>query len=77
MNKFLELKRIEEKPAQNILVNTGCYIINSSLIKYIKKNQKIDMDTFISKLLKKKIKIGIFPIQKEHWSDYGKLEDLE
>ncbi len=77
INKFLELKRIEEKPSQNILVNTGCYIINSSLIKHIKKNQKTDMDNFISNLLKKRIKIGIFPIQKEHWSDYGRLTDLE
>ena len=34
------------------------------------------MDDFISNLLKK-IKIGIFPIQKENWSDYGKLTDLE
>ncbi len=77
INKFLELRKIEEKPSQNVFVNTGCYIINSSLIKNIKKNQKIDMDLFISKLLKKKIKIGIFPIQKEDWSDYGKLTDLE
>ncbi len=76
LNKLQELKKISEKPSQNIFVNTGCYVINSSVLKYVKKDQKVDMDQLIAKLLKKKIKIGVFPVQKDDWSDFGKITDF-
>ena len=39
--------QVVEKPSNNILVNTGCYVINSSILKHIKKNQKLDMNELI------------------------------
>ena len=51
-------------------------MINSSILKYVKKDQKVDMDQLIAKLLKKKIKIGVFPVQKDDWSDFGKITDF-
>ena len=76
LNKLQNLKKIIEKPSNNILVNTGCYVINSSVLKNIKKNQKLDMNELIQKLLRKKIKIGVFPVQKNAWSDFGKISDF-
>ena len=34
------------------------------------------MNELIKKLMKKKIKIGVFPVQKEAWSDFGKISDF-
>ena len=76
LNKVQDLKKIIEKPSNSILVNTGCYVVNSSILKYIKKNEAIDMNELIQKLLNKKIKIGVFPVQKGAWSDFGKLTDF-
>ncbi len=76
LNKSHNLRKIIEKPSNNILVNTGCYVINSSILRHIKKNQKLDMNELIQKLLRKKIKIGVFPVQKEAWSDFGKISDF-
>ncbi len=65
------LKQIVEKPSTMHLANTGLYVINKKSIKIIKKNEKIGMDQLISKLIKKKYKIGIFPIDDDEWQDLG------
>jgi len=65
------LKEIVEKPTSTHLANTGMYIINKKSIKKIKKNEKIGMDQLISRLIKKKYKIGIFPIDDDEWQDLG------
>ncbi len=49
------LKKITEKPNTNYLVNTGLYLMNSNVIKFIKKNSFMNMDQLI-KILKNKKK---------------------
>ena len=65
------LKEIVEKPSSTHLANTGMYIINKKSINIIKKEERIDMDQLISRLIKKKHKIGIFPIDDDEWLDLG------
>ena len=72
-----ELLQLEEKPEHHHLVNTGLYIINSQLFNYIKKNQYLDFDNFVSIIKKKKKKIGLFPISESSWSDVGKWDEYK
>ncbi len=66
-----KLKDIEEKPITNYLVNTGVYMINSSALKYLKKNQSTSFVDLIKILLKKKKKIGAYTIFSKSWKDLG------
>lgn len=65
------LKKIKEKPEVSFLANTGCYLFNSKILKLIKKNEKLDMNTFIERVISKKYKISVFPIQESEWLDLG------
>ena len=65
---------IEEKPVQQFYVNAGIYVLNSSVIKKLKKESPIDMTTIFENLVKEKQNTVSFPI-REFWMDIGKLED--
>mgnify|MGYP001403609325 FL=1 len=58
------------------MANTGLYIINKKSLKNIVKNEKIGMDEFIDILLKKKYKVGVFPIDEDEWQDLGTLDEF-
>lgn len=75
MQKDKKIKMME-KPSYDILINTGMYIFSRKILKFIKKNQKIDMDKFIEKLLKNKSKVDLFPIESKEWSDFGQLSSF-
>ena len=71
-NKYL--LTYKEKPIENLEVNMGVYAINTNILKFIKKNVKIDFDKFIN-LLSKKKKILIYS-GKHFWFDIGSPESL-
>lgn len=68
---------IKEKPSFDFLANTGLYVMEPSAIKNIKKNHFLDMNKLIEQLLKKKKKIGVFPINEDEWSDLGNWQSLK
>ncbi len=76
LSKNNQVFKIEEKPSQNHLISAGIYIMNFSVLNYLKKNKKIDMTDFLNILLKKKIKIGTCLIH-ENWLDIGNKSDLK
>ena len=43
----------------------------------IKKNTKSDMDVLIQKCLRKKIKVGVFPIDQKDWHDFGEWDKFK
>jgi dTDP-glucose pyrophosphorylase len=71
INNKSMLASIEEKPTYNFLINTGFYVVNPKVLKFIKKNEYLAMDVFIKFLLKKKIKIGVYQIDENSWLDFG------
>lgn len=73
----LFLKRLNEKPHYDLLVNTGLYVLNKKIIDIIPKNKKYDMNELISLLKKKNSKIGIFPIESNLWIDVGKWSEYK
>jgi len=71
------LLNIEEKPNYKILINTGMYVINREIIKFIPKNTKFDINNLIKILKDKKIKIGVFPISYQNWLDVGQWNEYK
>ena len=69
------LKKITEKPNTNYLVNTGLYLMNSNVIKFIKKNSFMNMDQLIKILKNKKKRIGVYPISENNWYDVGEWSE--
>lgn len=66
-----------EKPKKSLLVNSGVYVVNNSIKKYVKG--KIDMSEFLKSIIKKKKKIAGYVLY-EKWVDIGTknvLKDLK
>jgi len=53
------------------LVNTGFYIMNSKILKYIPENKSYDMPELIVDTIKDGGKVGIYPISDNSWIDVG------
>ncbi len=71
-----KLVKIKEKPEYNFLVNTGMYILDSDILKYIPKNQFFNFDDLINKIINSH-KIGIFPISENSWIDVGEWSEYK
>lgn len=65
------LKNIREKPEFDFLVNTGMYIINSNLLKFIPENRLFNATDLVERAIDEKKKVGIFPISENSWIDTG------
>lgn len=68
------LKTLKEKPKLSFLANVGCYIINKKTLKLIPKNKHFDFNELISKAIKKKFKVGVYPINRSEWIDVGTFD---
>ena len=49
--KSSKILNIVEKPISLSYINAGIYVINPSVLKFIKKKKELDMNSFIAKLL--------------------------
>jgi len=67
---------IKEKPRNYYQINAGIYILNPEVLNMIEKNNYIDMTQLIEILLKKKHRVGSFPLT-DYWLDIGRMEDFE
>lgn len=77
LTKKGKVLNIIEKPEIKYLLNTGCYIVNKSVLRFVPKNKYFDFTDLIKILVKKKKKIGLFTIHKEQWSDIGNWKDYK
>lgn len=71
VDKSFNLKKIDEKPTYNNLVNIGSYILSSTIFRLIKKETKLDMDQLLKIAIKNKRKIKVYCINNGQWSDVG------
>lgn len=70
------LKEILEKPSYDHIVNTGVYIFEPSFFKYLKKNNKMDINNLINILKSHKQKIGVYPLSADSWLDFGQWNEI-
>lgn len=66
---------IEEKPVHSYFANSGVYVLNPSVLRFVPKNSFYDMTDLISDLILAKRRVGSFPIH-EYWLDIGRHEEL-
>ena len=69
VNKSGNLLKIFEKPQTTFLANTGFYVVHPKVLNLISKTKSLDMNELIEKLFKKKLKVGVFPINENEWQD--------
>ena len=72
----ISFKSMIEKPSIKQLVNAGIYVINSSVMEFIKTDEYLDMPELISSCKGNKKNIIVYPIH-EFWLDIGKPESLD
>jgi len=66
---------IEEKPTITNYVNSGIYILESSVISLLDRDQKCDMPLLLDRLLQTNKRLVGYPMH-EAWLDIGRPEDL-
>ena len=62
------------KPTFSSLINAGIYVLNENIISELKNKVHLDMPDLLLNSIKKRRKIGCYPIHEE-WVDIGKKED--
>jgi len=70
-----ELKSIKEKPEQDLLANTGMYILKTKLLDLIPENRIFNATDLIVRAQKHGYKVGVFPINEDAWIDIGQWEE--
>lgn len=70
-----KLDKILEKPMHEVIINTGVYVMEPSVISYIPKDKPIDMNHLIEKVAQKN-KISVYPIHTG-WFDIGQWREYE
>ena len=74
VTKDSKIIEISEKPVSVYYINAGIYIFKKSMLRYLKKNQKMDSVSFFKLLKKKNKKILAFAVH-ESWADIGLKQD--
>lgn len=68
-----KLKSVSEKPAHDVIVNTGVYVMDPKILSYLPDDTQINMDKLIN-LIVRKDKITVFPIYSG-WFDVGQWKE--
>lgn len=70
------INSLNEKPNCELLVNTGMYVLEADVLKYVPKNAYFDMTELISKCLLNDEKVGIYPVTDNNWLDMGEFKEM-
>ena len=77
ISKGGELFEIKEKPEYDFLVNTGMYVLNPGVLKFIPKNTFFHITHLIEIVKNNGGKIGVFPVSEKSWIDIGQIDELK
>lgn len=69
------LEKILEKPVQDVIINTGIYIMEPRILSYLSEGKHIDMNEFVD-IVGEKEKITVYPIY-DGWLDMGQWEEYK
>lgn len=70
-----QIVKIEEKPEQAFLINSGVYILDPKILSYIPKNEFYDMPTLFENIQESDKKYAY--LIKDYWIDIGRHEEYE
>ena len=69
--RFPIFSGIEEKPTVRNFVAAGIYYISSEIQSLVSREKSLDMPSLLNQSRELGMKIGIFPISDDCWSDVG------
>jgi dTDP-glucose pyrophosphorylase len=72
-----ELNEIIEKPEYDFLVNTGMYILEPTVLKYIPENTLYHITNLMADLQKQGKKVGVYPVSEKSWIDIGQWSEYK
>ena len=77
LDKKGNIEKISEKPEYELLVNTGLYVMETELLKYIPPNKYFDMTDLIKECLDNGEKVGAYPVMDSTWLDMGEFKTMK
>lgn len=72
-----EISSFEEKPQMSFFTNTGYYILEPEIFRYIEENENIGMPDIIDRMRRDGQMVGIYPISENAWLDMGQFDSME
>lgn len=66
---------LQEKPEMVYQINSGVYILEAEVFKYISDGEFIHITDLIQRLLNTGRRVGVFPISDGSWTDIGNWEE--
>ncbi|MBF0547080.1 MAG: CBS domain-containing protein [Candidatus Riflebacteria bacterium] len=72
-----KVQGIQEKPEYTFTINTGVYVLNKRILKYIPSDTPFDMPNLIDVLLEKNEKILMYPINEGAYIDIGQWDEFQ
>lgn len=67
---------LKEKPEFSFLVSTGVYIVEPSVLDYIKEDESLDFPDIVKRCIQDGGKVGVFPVPENSWIDIGELNKM-
>ncbi len=71
-----KLVSLVEKPELTFKINSGMYVLEHSLLDEIPENKVFHLTHLIEKIMKRKGKVGVFPVSEKSWKDIGGWSEL-
>lgn len=76
LNDDGEVKELNEKPTYKFLVNTGMYLLEPDILKYIPEDTYFDMTDLIRTCIEEGEPVGIYPVTDNEWLDMGEFKAM-
>jgi dTDP-glucose pyrophosphorylase len=68
------LDSIKEKPELTFQINSGMYILESSILDMIPENKFFHITELIENCRSKGLNVGVFPVSEKSWKDIGEWD---
>lgn len=75
-NDKMNITSMKEKPTFSYYTNTGCYIVEPSVIDEIDEKKSFGFPDLINKCMNKKMNVGVYSISEDSFIDMGELDKL-
>jgi dTDP-glucose pyrophosphorylase len=72
-----KVQKLTEKPQLLYNVNTGMYLCNEGIFRYMNKGEKVDMPDLIQRCIDAGENVGQVSIDEQDWYDMGQPKELE
>lgn len=69
------LSKLTEKPELIFQINSGMYILEPHLLTEIPENEFYHITTLIEDIIKRRGRVGVFPVSEGSWSDIGEWSE--